>query len=54
MAQILVANKFLSVKLGIDSEKNCIKFSSKYDKSLRTHNRLNQLFKVVLERNETP
>lgn len=54
MGRILIANKFLSLTKPDYSELSCINFSSTYDKSLRTYNKLNQLFEVVLEKNEKP
>ena len=55
MARILIANKFLSLtKPEAYSQLSCINFSSTYDKSLRTYNKLNQLFEVILERNKKP
>ena len=55
MVKILLANKFFYLdKPDIYPELSCMNFSSTYAKFFKTYKSLNQLFEVILERNEKP
>ena len=55
IAKILIMNKYLSIENPESyQELSCVNFSSTYEKSLKSYNRLNQIFELVLEKNENP